>query len=212
MIRVVTEIRLAAGQRCSRGHSSISFCDRAKAKNEPFRSMARRRGMVSASREEIQRNLPALLPRLWRFALSLSRRADLAEDLVQNACVQILEKSHGYQAGTYFDRWAFTVMINLWRSEVRRSRAGQFESIEAAEYIADAAATRGDDAVFHQQVLAAIDRLPAPQGAAVTLVYGEGYTYEEASEILGVAIGTVMSRLHAARRKLGALNPACDPE
>lgn len=167
--------------------------------------------MSIASRREIEKTLPALLPRLWRFALSLSRRNDLAEELVQNACVQMLEKSHGYIAGTHLDRWAFTVMINLWRSELRRSRRSAFDSIEVAEMVPDEAAKIGEDVVFHRQVLAAIDRLPAQQSAAVTLVYGEGYTYEEAAEILGVAIGTVMSRLHTARQKLSAMNPAITP-
>lgn len=164
--------------------------------------------MISASRNEIQEKLPQLLPRLWRFAVSLSRRADLAEDLVQNTCVQMLEKSNSYRAGTHLDRWAFTVMVNLWRSELRRAKLGSLETIDAAEFLADTASPYADDSVFHRQVLAAIDRLPAPQRATVTLVYGEGYTYEEASEVLGVAIGTVMSRLHTARQKLEALNPS----
>lgn len=151
--------------------------------------------------------MPALLPRLWRFALSLSRRNDLAEELVQNSCVQMLERAGLYQAGTHLDRWAFTVMVNLWRSEMRRTRGMVFETVETPDHILDHAAKRGDDAVFHRQILAAIDRLPPQQSAAVTLVYGEGYTYEEAAEILGVAIGTVMSRLHTARRKLSPLNP-----
>lgn len=166
--------------------------------------------MSSASREEIEQTLPDLLPRLWRFALSLSRRNDLAEELVQNACVQMLEKSNSYSAGTHLDRWAFTVMTNLWRSELRRSRNSVVDTIDAAEMLPDEWAKRGEDVVFHRQVLAAIDRLPVQQSAVVTLVYGEGYTYQEAAEILGVAIGTVMSRLHTARQKLSALNPSID--
>jgi len=162
--------------------------------------------MCKESRQEIERELPPLLPRLWRLAMTLTRQPDHAEDLVQNACIRILENTHAYTPNTRFDSWAFTVLINVWRSDNRRNGRYETEPIDTAQALEDTRATSGERQVFLNQVLMAIDALPAEQSAVVTLVYGEGYTYAEVADILDVPVGTIMSRLHNARRKLAWLN------
>ncbi|MGF1543330.1 MAG: RNA polymerase sigma factor [Parvularculaceae bacterium] len=158
--------------------------------------------MSGSSREEIEAALEALLPRFWRFALSLTGRADRAEDLVQTTCERMLTHADRYAPGTHVDRWGFTVMANLWRSEMRRVEPLPLdEAPEPSDEAADGE-TAQDRAVFTRQVLDAIDRLPTEQRSAIALVFGEGMTYRQAAETLSVPIGTIMSRIHSGRRRL----------
>ena len=128
----------------------------------------------------------------------------MAEDLVQGTCLRMLEKWQHFRPGTHLDRWGFTVMANLWRSSLRK-KVPQLMDEEAMERVEDEAPLP-DDNFFVGQVLDAIDTLPEAQRSLVVLVYGEGFSYREASEILEVPIGTVMSRLHTARAKLAHLS------
>ena len=168
---------------------------------EPFNELDRQSGMTSTARTEIEAALEPLLPRLWRFALSLTNVADQAEDLVQATCLRMLERADQYAPGTKVDKWAFTVMINLWRSERRRKHPVPLDD-DFACYLPDENTETPEDAAHHNQMLAAIDALPTAQRSVVTLVLGEGYAYREVAEILDVPIGTVMSRLSIARRRL----------
>ncbi|MEL7485679.1 MAG: RNA polymerase sigma factor [Pseudomonadota bacterium] len=161
--------------------------------------------MSDASRQEVENGLEELLPRLWRFAMSITRRHDAAEDLVQMTCVRALSQADRYQPGTRLDRWSFTLMINLWRSHQRREGRSISEDIELHELSAPASQSP-ESVLFNRQVIQAIDSLPVEQRIIVTMVYGEGWTYREAAEVLSVPIGTVMSRLHAARKKLAHLS------
>lgn len=162
--------------------------------------------MCDQSTDEIRRGLEALLPRFWRFALSLTGRRDQAEDLVQTTCVRMLARAHRYEPGTHLDRWGFTLMLNLWRSEIRRPAASQMLDIDDCDEPAAGENHSPEQQTYHRQVLAEIDRLPAEQRVAVTLVYGEGFSYREAADLMETPIGTVMSRLHAARRRLAHLS------
>jgi len=152
---------------------------------------------------EVELGLEALLPRLWRFAISLTRNETCAEDLVQDTCVRVLDKAHQFRPGTHLDRWCFTVMANVWRSGFRRKSIELMDE-EALNRLEDEAALQ-DESLFANQVLQAIDKLPEPQRAVVVLVYGDGFAYREAADILAIPIGTVMSRLHAARKQLAHL-------
>ncbi len=156
-------------------------------------------------RTHVVAELEALLPRLWRFAVSLTRDGAEADDLVQSTCVRVLEKWAQFRPGTHFDRWAMRIMANLHRSSRRAQRptASLEESVEA-NHVASPAP--GPDAYAQvTDVLSAIDALPEGQRAVVALVFGEGFAYREAADVLDVPVGTVMSRLHAARKALAHL-------
>ncbi len=147
--------------------------------------------------------LPSLLPRLWRLALSLSGRPDLADDLVQSACQRAIEKIGQFVPGTRFDSWVFTIIVSIWKNERRaeavRMGAGHIDASEIANLV------QGDDPeqnLYHKQVVAEVGRLPEAQRETVLLVYVEGFTYAEAAAILAIPIGTVMSRLASARTAL----------
>jgi RNA polymerase sigma-70 factor (ECF subfamily) len=162
--------------------------------------------------KEVQDGLPALLKRLWRYGLVLSGNSDTANDLVQATCLRALEKCDQFEAGTQLSRWTYTILGSIWRNELRsrRVREGQgFVDPEIA-LVADGVPEMEMN-ILARQVLKEVDRLPEGQREAVFLVYGEGLAYREAAEILGVPVGTVMSRLAAARAKLAGLKDQGDP-
>ncbi len=155
-------------------------------------------------REEVRKGLQPLFPRLWRYCLALTGSRDRANDLAQAACLHALEKAHLYEPGTHLARWMFRMTQRLWLNDLRSEavRRGQgLLPIEDME-LADASATPQSN-FFAKQVLIEVMRLPDAQRTTVLLVYVEGYSYREASEILDIPVGTVMSRLAAARSKLG---------
>lgn len=151
--------------------------------------------------------LPALLPRLWRFALRLARDRHDAEDLVQRACVRALERQHQLHPGTSTLSWLFSIVHSVWLNEVRarqmRSKGSIQWSEELADTVADPAAGSPEMVVLYQQTIAAVEKLPDAQRAVMLLVAVEGLGYREAATVLDVPIGTVMSRLARARLTIG---------
>lgn len=138
----------------------------------------------------------------------LTREPEQARDLVQATCVRALEKTALYQSDSRLDRWLMTMMINVWRNELRaaRVRAGS-GTVDAENVLSFDGAGHMETNIFASQVLTAVAALPEAQRETVLLVYLEGWTYAEAAQALDVPIGTVMSRLAAARTKLAAMNP-----
>lgn len=144
----------------------------------------------------------ALLPRLRRFATSLSRNPADGDDLCQMTIERALSRRHSYRPGTCFDSWMYRIMRNLWIDErrARQRRTQTFVSEEAGIAVGadggqDAAAQLGD-------VDQAMARLPDEQREAVLLVLVEGYSYREAAEIVGCPVGTLNSRLVRGRDAL----------
>ncbi len=162
--------------------------------------------MSEASEMEVRAGLKPLLPRLWRYALTLSGQRDAANDLVQSACLRALERAHQFSAGSSLDRWIFSILRSIWFNELRarRIRAGG-GFLNAEDALSFDGAQQVETNILAGQVLKAIGRLPEAQREAVLLVYGEGLTYAQAAEIMGAPIGTIMSRLAAARAALSAL-------
>ena len=149
-------------------------------------------------------DLLAILPRLRRFAASLSRdRAD-ADDLCQAALERGLRARDQWQPGTRLDSWMYRIMRNLWIDEGRsRQRAIQtFAPEEAGEHVGYA----GDRDVEAHLTLSDVDRamqaLSDEQREAIALVLVEGLSYKEAAEILGIPMGTLTSRLVRGRGAL----------
>jgi RNA polymerase sigma-70 factor (ECF subfamily) len=157
-----------------------------------------------------RKDLVQLLPRLRRFALSLCRDAVDADDLVQMACERAILRSEQWMAGTRLDSWVFTMMRNLWVSELRsrrvRTGAGQVDAAESDELRSDVG---GEDALQGNQIAALILSLPEGLAATLLLVSIEGHSYQETADVLDIPIGTVMSRMSKARalmrEKLGAV-------
>lgn len=157
--------------------------------------------------EDLAETLPSLLPRLWRFGLRLARNKEDAEDLVQRACVRALERRHQLQPGTCALSWTFSIMHSVWLNEVRarqiRARASIEWHDELAETVASSDGANPEMSALYTEVLAAVDELPDAQRVVMLLVAGEGFSYQEAADTLGIPIGTIMSRLARARLTIG---------
>jgi RNA polymerase sigma-70 factor (ECF subfamily) len=149
-------------------------------------------------------DLLALLPRLRRFALSLSRDAIDGDDLCQMAVERALRSRDQWQPGTRLDSWMFRIMRNLWIDEVRmRGRRDRtFAPEEAGAMVGDDGDRRIEMAVEVTDVGRAMDRLPPEQREAIALVLVEGFAYREAAEILDIPMGTLTSRLVRGREAL----------
>jgi RNA polymerase sigma-70 factor (ECF subfamily) len=157
--------------------------------------------------DEVSNGLAQHLARLWRYGVVLSGNRDTAEDLVQATCVRALERSHQFAPGSRLDRWLYTILRSIWLNEVRarRIRQGQgFVDAEAALVVDLRDEVEAN--ILAAQVLREVQALPEAQREAVFLVYVEGLKYREAADILQVPIGTIMSRLAAARATLGRLS------
>ena len=151
-----------------------------------------------------ERDLLAILPRLRRFAASLSHdRAD-GDDLCQAALEKGLRARDQWQPGTRLDSWMYRIMRNLWIDEGRaRQRAARtFAPEEAGADVGYA----GDKAVEQAMTLSDVDRamqaLPPEQREAIALVLVEGLSYKEAAAILNIPMGTLTSRLVRGRGAL----------
>ena len=164
------------------------------------------RAMSEASRREVRAGLEPCLARLWRYALVLSKARDVADDLVQATCLRAIERADQFVAGTRVDRWLFAILRSIWLNEIRSRRireGGGF--VDAEEVLTTDGAREIEVNITASAVLRAIGQLPEAQRETVLLVYGDGYSYAEAAAALAIPIGTVMSRLAAARATLAKL-------
>ncbi|HEY2473683.1 MAG TPA: RNA polymerase sigma factor, partial [Candidatus Cybelea sp.] len=118
--------------------------------------------------------LPEMLPRLWAFALRISRNRHDAEDLVQRACVRALERSHQLRPDTSPLSWMFSIVHSTWINERRarnvRSRSSLAWDNSFLETVADPSARTPETDVMNGQILSAVERLPEAQRIVMLLV------------------------------------------
>ncbi|MCA3574100.1 MAG: RNA polymerase sigma factor [Aestuariivirga sp.] len=147
------------------------------------------------------------LPKLRRFALSLTGSRQRADDLVQTACMKALAAQGDWRQETRVEAWIFRILRNAWIDEIRHG-AVRGPHADLADH-EDAATTDGEAAVMSKltlaSVLAALDSLPPEQREVMVLVCVEEFSYAEVASMTGVPIGTVMSRLARARQKFAGL-------
>lgn len=161
-----------------------------------------------------RQDLLALLPRLRRFALALTAQPAEADDLLQAACEKALAAAGQWQAGSRLDSWMYRIMQNHWIDQTRATRRQALEADpEVLEQLPDELWSRRIEAQMTlEKVMTVMQGLPDPARAVLALVTVEGLSYQEAAEVLGVPVGTVMSRLARARmelmRRLGAAKEA----
>jgi len=149
------------------------------------------------------------LPVLWRVARSLCRNTHDAEDLVQDTLVRAYQGLDRFD-GAHPRAWLLTIMRNAHINQHRRQRPGLLRD----PAVVDEADRRGQTAPSAEDVAStltpapwiadALARLSPRHLAAVRLVDIDGLTYDEAAAALGIPTGTVMSRLHRARRRMRA--------
>ncbi|MEL6516257.1 MAG: RNA polymerase sigma factor [Pseudomonadota bacterium] len=152
---------------------------------------------------DLKRDLIALLPRLRRFARTLTRSVPEADDLVQEACLRALTRADQWDRSQPLDRWMFRITRNLWISEIRKRTVrigqGQVAADESHELVS---VETGEASLAAAQLQARIAALPEELGAVLLTVSVEGYSYAEAAKLFDIPVGTVMSRIHRARKAL----------
>lgn len=142
------------------------------------------------------------LPRLRRYARALTGDAGRADDLVQDTLERALAKLDLWQPGSDLRAWLFTLMHNLFVNQIRVRRP-QETAIDDAP---DQPVSGGQlEALVARDIHAALGRLPEAQREVLLLVGLEQFGYTEAAQVLGVPVGTVMSRLARAREHMRQL-------
>ncbi len=151
----------------------------------------------------VRDGLPEVYPRLWRYAVALTGQRDWGDDLVQATCVRAIEKADMFEVGTHLDRWLFRMQQRLWLNEMRSRKVRQGGGLVPVEEtdIKDPSPD-AESNIMTRDVLSKVQALPDAQRETVFLVYVEGYSYKEAAAMLDIPIGTVMSRLAGARKRL----------
>lgn len=157
--------------------------------------------------DALRQDIVEALPRLRRFAYSLTGARHDADDLLQATVERLLER--GVPKDASVPKWAFRVCRNIWIDEMRSRRVRR--NAAASGKVGGESEVDGErivmDRVTFAQVNKAMAALPDEQRAALSLVALEGLSYAEAAETLGAPIGTIMSRIARARRALSdALN------
>jgi RNA polymerase sigma-70 factor (ECF subfamily) len=161
--------------------------------------------------DQRRQEITGILPNLRRFALSLTGSMADADDLLQSTVERLLER--GLPADAEVLPWSLRVCRNLWIDELRHRKVQR----EASDQIAAGsdASVCGEQQVLGELTLAEVQQvlasMPDEQCAVLELVAVEGYAYKEAAAVLGIPIGTVMSRLARARSALAELYSLTTP-
>jgi RNA polymerase sigma-70 factor (ECF subfamily) len=141
-------------------------------------------------------------PMLYRFALSLARNEPDACDLTQHTFSVWASKGHSLRDASKVKSWLFTTLYREFISTRRHEQRWPKEEISTVEHELPAVVPETVDILESDQVMAALQTLDETFRAPLVLFYLQEHSYDEIAQILGVPIGTVMSRLSRARLKL----------
>ncbi|WP_421789762.1 RNA polymerase sigma factor [Hyphobacterium sp.] len=160
---------------------------------------------MSRKDADFRAELMHYLPRLRRFAHSLTRHPADGDDVLQSALERALKRSDQYEPGTRLDSWMYRIIKNVWIDEVRaRDRRGDTFAPEEAGLGVGAEDPQFEKRTRTMSLEQAMTTLPDEQRVAVSLVLVEGLSYKEAASVLDVPIGTLTSRLARGRSALEA--------
>lgn len=153
------------------------------------------------------RDVEPLIDVLSRGARRLTRNHADAEDLLQDALLHAYAGFHNFQGGTNLNAWLFRILHNRWVSmyRTRQSRPSEVLVDDFAEpQLTERRSAEAEalDALPDNEIKAAMDSLPDGFRDAVYYADVQGYTYAETAAILGIPMGTVMSRASRGRQRL----------
>ncbi len=153
---------------------------------------------------QIQNELIELLPKLRRFAYSLTCDLTNADDLTQASIERAMSRISTWDSSRPLKFWIFKIAKNLWLDQLRaQSLRGITEDInDELVVVKDNEQADMETSQELDEVTKKIQELPRDQHITLVLVAVEGYSYKEAAEMLDVPIGTVMSRVSRARKTL----------
>lgn len=158
---------------------------------------------------EFDGSILPLMARLKRQALVLARNRCDADDLVQETLLRALRHWPSFEPGTNLKAWLLRIMMNTYINGYRRARldAQRLKRLSQAQESADAAESR-----LHRRLFSTLDertarrwsKLPDRDRTLLRLIHRDELSYEDAARSMQCPIGTVMSRVHRARRALSA--------
>ncbi|MEZ5743471.1 MAG: sigma-70 family RNA polymerase sigma factor [Sphingomonadaceae bacterium] len=154
--------------------------------------------------DSFKKELLEVLPHLRAFARGLCGRPDYADDLVQETTVKAWTARDRYTPGTNIRAWTFAILRNHYLSEIRKSKRQTELKDETAERLLVMEADQ-EGHLHLSDMQAALQKLSPERREAVLLVGAGGFSYEEAAEIGGCAVGTMKSRVSRARTELARL-------
>lgn len=159
------------------------------------------RHKVSSSLRE---QLVAEIGSLRAFAVSLCGDKERADDLVQETLFKAWNHLESFKEGTNLKAWLFTILRNTYFSE-RRKRRREVEDADGAYAARLSTNPEQHGHMDMQDFRAALTQLPDDQREALILVGAAGFSYEEAAEISGCAVGTIKSRVNRARNRIATM-------
>ena len=142
------------------------------------------------------------IPRLRRYALSLTGNAEEADDLVQDCLERAIRKKHLWHQHGSIRAWLFKILYRIFLNQAaqRNARNRSVQIDETVTALSEPA--RQEMQLVCKDIAAAMQRLPVEQRAAIALTAVEGFPYDEAAGVLGVPVGTLRSRLFRGREML----------
>lgn len=151
-----------------------------------------------------KRRIEDYIPRLYGYAYSLSGDTHDSQDLVQDTAVKALNATRVPEDEPAFRAWLFVILRNAWQDRLRkRSRTPEVRGEEEDyEEIGAPVWAHDDSLISALTVKNCLTRLSPVHREILGLVDVSGFSYVEAAEILGVPVGTVMSRITRARRAM----------
>lgn len=155
-------------------------------------------------RAAFKRDLTEVVPHLRAFARGLCGRPDMADDLVQETLLKAWAAQDRFEPGTSMRAWTFVILRNAYLTDMRRNRfRGEYDETVAERILT---APAGQEQPIHlSDIHRALLTLPPERREALLLVGAGGFSYEEAAQICGCAVGTIKSRVGRARAALAAM-------
>ncbi len=153
---------------------------------------------------DFRQKLIAAIPGLRAFGMSLTARADRADDLVQETLMKAWKHHDSFDPETNMRAWLYTILRNEFYTQLRKRK----REVEDADGVYSAQVAVSGEQEGHldmEDLRVALAKLPEDQREAVMLIGASGFSYEEAAEICGVAVGTIKSRVNRARKRLSFL-------
>ena len=169
-------------------------------------------GFFDSKRRRFEREVLEHLDVLYAQAMRLTRNPTKAEDLVQDALLRAYKNFDRFEEGTNARAWLIRVLTNTFISDYRRRRTalralerhgGTFLNEQlSGDYGARSVETETLRSFLREELEAAVNTLPEHHRTVIILADAEELSYAEIAEAMEIPVGTVMSRLHRARRTL----------
>ncbi len=153
---------------------------------------------------ELRQRMLDLIPSLRAFAVSLCGDAERGDDLVQETLVKAWSNFKSFKEGTNLRAWLFTILRNEFYSQMRK-KGREVEDADGSYAERMSVHATQMSHVNLGELRKALAAIPADQREALVLVGASGFSYEEAAEICGCAVGTIKSRVNRARARVAEI-------